>query len=51
MVVSNWSEFRSPAKAGGEGGSASDSGEASWKKVVVAIIVDGIDAADRGVFE
>lgn len=51
MVASKWSEFQLSNKRDLEEGNGGDSGEASWKKVVVAIILDGIDPADKAVLE
>jgi len=42
MVKSKWSEFNLPSKKDEEQGFGGVSGDASWKKVVVAIILDGL---------
>lgn len=44
MVKSKWSEFQLASKRDEEDGYGGCSGEASWKKVVVAIILDGLGA-------
>jgi chitin synthase len=51
MVISKWSEFQLADKINLEEGEGGDSGEASWKKVVVAIILDGIEPADKAALE
>ena len=42
MVISKWSEFQLPCKKDEEEGTAGVSGEAAWKKIVVAVILDGL---------
>lgn len=51
MVISKWSEFQLPSKRDAEAGNGGDSGDASWKKIVVAVILDGIDPADKAALE
>jgi hypothetical protein len=41
MVISKWSEFQLANKKDEEEGTAV-SGEESWKKIVVAMILDGL---------
>jgi chitin synthase len=46
MVRNKYSEFRKQAeKSGGEGGIAS--GDDAWKRIVVVLVFDGIDPADK----
>jgi hypothetical protein len=42
MVREKWSEFQLANKKDEEEGYGGNSGEESWKKVVVAIILDGL---------
>lgn len=42
MVISKWSEFQLANKRDEEQGNGGCSGEASWKKIVVSIILDGL---------
>lgn len=50
IVRARWSEFRSMAeKSRGEGGVAS--GADSWKRIVVSLIFDGLDPADKEALE
>lgn len=51
MVKEKWSEFRLGNKKDEEDGYGGSTGEASWKKIVVAIILDGLDPADKAVLE
>ncbi|KAK9894719.1 glycosyltransferase family 2 protein [Cystobasidium minutum MCA 4210] len=51
MVISKWSEFQLASKRDVEAGNGGDSGDASWKKVVVAIILDGIEPADKAALD
>lgn len=51
MVISKWSEFQLASKRDLESGNGGASGDASWKKVVVAIILDGIEPADKAALE
>lgn len=50
-MISKWSEFQLASKRDVEAGNGGDSGDASWKKVVVAIILDGIEPADKAALE
>lgn len=50
IVRARWSEFRSMAeKSRGEGGVAS--GADCWKRLVVTLIFDGLDPADKEALE
>lgn len=42
MVREKWSEFQLANKKDEEEGYGANSGEESWKKIVVAIILDGL---------
>ena len=42
MVISKWSEFQLASKKDEEEGHGGANGEAAWKKIVVAIILDGL---------
>jgi hypothetical protein len=51
MVTSKWSEFQLASKRDMESGDGGANGDASWKKVVVAVILDGIQPADKAALE
>lgn len=48
MVNGKWSEFRKKAERGGtEGGQKGD----AWKRIVVCLVFDGIEPADKNSLE